>query len=238
MLGTFLKGASASALPLEFVGGVALNSSATQTPSYSLTGLSGGLDSAPSVGDIVIACIAFTNRINRDIQCTTSGYNKVVDLYVNNDLDCQLGVFYKILSAADTSVQFNLGTSTPSLFTVHVWRNPNTGTPLDVTPTTATAFNTGVPNAPSITTVTDNTIVIAVGAGAGNTDSPMEVNPTAPSGMGNFYQTLTSAAGAIAIASISRETAGAYDPPVFGGFTGDADNEKSSCAVTIALRPA
>jgi hypothetical protein len=237
MLGTFLKGAT-YAENLLFVGGDALSSAATQTPTFSLTGLTGGIESSPASGDIVIACVAFKNGTDRNIQCTTSGYTEVADLFAGSTNSCQLGVYYKVLSSAETSVSFNLGVSPSegSRFAVHVWRNLNS-TPLDATTTTATNSNTGVPDAPSITTVTSNAIVIAVGAAAGGTaglNSDL-ANLTVPSGMGNFFQSNSAEDSCIGIASIRRTTTGSYNPPAFGG--GNSSTRNSFCAATLALRP-
>lgn len=237
MLATFLKGATAAApgLPLEFVGGTAVSSStSTATPSFSLTSLTGGLASAPSIGDIVIACIAFKDTADRNIQCTTSGYTEVADLFANSSNDSHLGVYRKVLTEADTSVAFQLEVARTSRFAVHVWRNINP-TPLDATTTVVASNSSGVPNAPSITTVTDNAIVIAVGAAAGASGSTLS-NLTVPSGMENFFQVTASTNSCIGIASIARPSAGAYNPPAFGG--GNNQSINSFCAVTLALRPA
>jgi hypothetical protein len=219
---------------LEFVGGVALSSSATQTPSFSLTGLSGGLASAPSSGDIVIACVAFNNSTDRNIQVTTSGYTEVADLYSNRSQDGQLGVYYKVLTGADTSVAFDLGVSVGSFFVCHVWRNINS-TPLDATTTTAIDSG-GVPvNSPAITTTRANAIVIAVGAAGLGTSASA---PTVPSGMENLFQIFTtgsSGAAGIAIASAQVASPSTYDPPAFGGFS--TSSGSGWCAATLALRP-
>lgn len=219
---------------LKFVGGVALQGAATQTPSFSLTSLTGGIGASPSIGDIVIACVAFNNGTDRDIQCTTSGYSEIADLYSNSSNDGQLAVYYKVLTASDTSVAFDLGVSTASVFAAHVWRGIS-ATPLDAT--TTTAINTGRPNSPSITTVTNNAVVIAVGASGGATGGASLATPTVPTGMENFFQkTIGAPVAGIAIASVLVTPAGAYDPAGFGGFSGTASN--GACAATIALRPA
>jgi hypothetical protein len=244
MLATFLKGASAAG-GLEFVGGVALSSADTQspadtgTPSYSLTGLTGGLASAPAIGDIVIACVAFNNGTDRNIQCTTSGYTEVADLYHNSNNDAQLGVYYKVLTSADTSVAFNLGVNVRSVFCALVWRNIN-ATPLDATTTTATNTRTRA-DPPAITTVTNNAVVIAVGATAIRGDEVLAFT-AGPSGMTNFYtsQTATNSvpASSIGIASVVVPIAGSYDPGIFATTGSSATSTANSwCAATLALRP-
>ena len=67
---------------LEFVGGKAETISATRTPSFSLTNLTGGLASAPAAGDTVIACVAFINSTDRNLLQGFNGcrYNSCVRL--------------------------------------------------------------------------------------------------------------------------------------------------------------
>lgn len=216
---------------LTFVGGRAILAAATASPSFALTSLTGGAATEPAAGDVVIACVAFKNATNRDITCVTSGYTELADAYSNSQQDGQLGVFYKVLVSAETSVTFNIQTTAISSFATHVWRNVN-ATPLDTTTTVSTM--TGIPDAPSITTVTNDAVVIAVGAEAGG-NPPLDLaTPTVPSGMENFFQVNDDDQIAIGIASIARPTAGAYNPPAFGGFNSDAN--LGACAATIALR--
>jgi hypothetical protein len=219
---------------IQFVGGrAAVSSTSTATPTFDLTGLSGGIASAPSAGDIVIACISLKSGTDRDIQCTTSGFIELADLYANGTNDSQLGVFYKVLSTAETTVSFSFVLSTTSYFAVHVWRGQN-ATPLDATRTTTTNTTSGRPNAPAITTVTPGAVVIAVGAAAGASATPLS-NLTAPTDMVNFFQSTEADTASVGIASALRPTAGAFDPPTFGG--GSTNTANSSCAVTLALRP-
>jgi hypothetical protein len=220
---------------LAFVGGVGSSLTASTAPSYSLTSLTGGTNSAPSAGDLVVAAIQINDTTNRDITCTTSGYTEVADLYANNSGgdDCQLAVYYKVLTAADTSVAFSFGgASLASRFVVHVWRKPNL-TPLDATTTTATTTTYTSLDAPSITTATNNAVVIAIGAVADGDSSLTGIS--VPSGMSNFFSA-GAAANRLGIASIARATAGAYDPPAFG-ITGSPGGDASTCSATMALKP-
>lgn len=226
-----------SAKALTFVGGAGSQLTASTGPSYSLTSLTGGTDSAPSIGDLVIAVIQINDTTDRDITCTTSGYTEVADLRANNTSgsgdDCQLAVYYKVLAAADTTVAFSFGgASLTSRFVVHVWRNQNS-TPLDATTTTATTTTYTSLDAPSITTVTNNAVVIAIGAVADGDSNLTGIS--VPSGMSNFFSTGGSA-NRLGMASILRTTAGAYDPPAFG-VTGSPGADASTCSATMALRP-
>jgi Na+/melibiose symporter-like transporter len=144
-----------------------------------------------------------------------------------------LGIFYKILTEADTSVAFNIVSSVYSFFAAHVWRNPNS-TQLDVTANTRTDSSGGIPDCPAITTVTDKAIVLAVGAAAGSGTYALN-GFTVPSGMTNFFQDTISNIAGVAIASYLQTTAGAYNPPAFGG--GNSSSSCTYCAATLAIRP-
>ena len=225
MLFHSIQGAGGFNVPLQFVGGAGLNSASTSTPSFSLTGLTGGIASAPAAGDIVIVCIGINNTTDRNIQCTTSGYTEIFDLFNN---PAQFAAYYKILSSAETSIAFNVAVSVVSRICIHVWRNPN-ATQLDVSAVT-NSTTLSAPNAPSITTVTNNAVVIAMGRHeAGSAGSAL----TVPSGMENFFNN-SSTVSATAIASTFINPAGSYDPPTFGGGGGTSTR---NLAATIAIRP-
>lgn len=224
-------GAGAASTGLTFVGGAAFANSASQTPSCSLTGLTGGIASSPSAGDLVIACIGFNNLTNRDITCSTSGYTENVDLAnIGAATGAQMGVYIKTLSAADTSVAFNLGVSVASYFAVHVWRNVNATQP-DVTTTTSTASTSGPIDSPAISGLSANSVVLSIGlATAATTFTAM----TVPSGMENFFQaSITGGAGeGIAIASAVAGSS-SYNPAAFGG---GASGQGRTVSATFAIR--
>ena len=242
MLWNKLMGANAAG-GLEFVGGVALGSNSTgiQSPSFDLTGLTGGIASSPASGDIVICAVGFENGTDLNITCTTSGYTEVADLYQNASLDAQLGVYYKVLSSAETSVAFNLGAAITgrSRFVAHVWRFINT-IPQDAQIITAKlATKSDPPNAPATTTATPKAVVIAIGyytnlLSFGSTNT---LGLSSPSGMENFFTSSLGVRndGGIGIASAVVSSPSSYDPQAFG-FTGSGEPD-AWCAATIALRP-
>jgi hypothetical protein len=230
MLWHTLMGANAAG-GLQYVGGRYQNVF-SDTPTCSLTGLSGGIDSTPSVGDIVIATIT-VRSFSSTITCTTAGYTALANLYSSATNRNGLGCFYKVLSTAETTVSFSTGLSTNGVsFACHVWRNVNPTTPIDVTTTTLTS--TGIVNSPPITTVTNKCVILAVGSSSGLGGSYPLSLPTLPSGMDNLVRGESSDAHAIAIASFLLNDAGSFDPPEFGGFSTLSEN--GSCSATIALR--
>ena len=229
MLSRLLGGTSAG--DFVYVGGTT-SAGTGSSSTVSMTSLSGGIASQPSAGDLVIVGAGFENSTNRNIVMSTSGYTEVADLYANSREDSQLGVYYKRLATSET--QFTVTSSAFSVgwrIVVQVWRYSNPLDPFD-TFATAVVTNTGVPDAPTITTSVDNALVIVV-AHAAHEDTPAPL--TAPPGTENFLLAGSGSRSQTGMASIIRETAGAYDPPAFGG--GETDTDSSFCAVTLAFKP-
>lgn len=216
---------------LVYVGG---NTASTNDslPSVSLTSLTGGIDTRPRVGDIVIACATITASTDQNISIfSPSGYTELFDLYANDTYDSQLGVFWKIMTAEDTAVQIQMGAAGQNAAAVHVWRSINS-TPF-YTSNSATILNSGRPDAPAVTTTDPNTLIVVIGSAGGNGDISAL---TAPTGFSNFVTVRHSSnSAAIGIASNIVAATGSYDPPTFGG--GSTNTSNSACAVTLALRP-
>lgn len=237
MLAAKLLSVAQSAGNLQFVGGRAASSTG-QTPSYSLTGLTGGLASSPSIGDIVVVAVGFSDSTDRDITCTTAGYTELADLKVGTLAATQMGVFYKKLTSTDTSVAFGLGVSSNSVCAIHVWRGAsNTQPDSTTTTTTGSAASSQSIDAPAITTSTSNAVVLAF-AFANSNDIAISSYST-PSGMSNLFQAATGNAR-IGVASAVVSSPSSYNPPTFGtrgggngSFTGT-----TFCAATTAIRPA
>jgi hypothetical protein len=207
--------------------------------SITITNLTGGIATTPSAGDLIIVVVAPSEVIAVDetFSITTSGYTKVCDLYANYTYDAQLAVFYKRLTSAETVIGLDVDDEIEANVIVYVLRNTNSTSPLDVATQTVTG-SPATPDSGAITTVTNNSLVIAVGcaAGGGTFGSATRLTIlTVPSGMADFVRRGGNIIQ-IAIASILRETAGSYDPPTFGG--GSTASGTSYCAATLAIRPA
>lgn len=218
---------------LSYVGNIVSSVAHAQNVTFTITGLTGGSDSAPAIGDIVIVAIAFRKDSGDNaISCTTAGYTEIADLFANDTYDTNLAVYYKVLTTTETSVSFNSGSTTSNSYIqmcCQVWRGIDIVSPLDVSAVPAVIINTGTPNAPSISTVSANSIILAIGASVGASLT----NLTVPSGMSNFLFS-GGASVQLGIASYLQVNSGAYDPPAFGG--GGTSALSSSCAVTVALR--
>lgn len=227
--------AASSGGPPTFVGGTSGSFTDGGGGSISLTGLTGGIASAPSQNDIVIVVVSLGTQSARNI--SVSFGTSIAQLFSDDSFDCQLWARYKIMtSTPDTSINVSgTGNVTDATgYAVQVWRNINTTTPMDVTPTTATGLNTPQADPPSITPVTSGAIIIAMGGGGGGTLADY----TTPGSVTHFYQGwgADTQDGVAGIYSYESWTSGAYNPPTFGGGGGASTSAWAAC--TIALRPA
>lgn len=227
----------AHAAPLTYVGG-AEGAATSVAFNVSLTALTGGAASAAAAGDLVIVSDGFVGTTDGDPGVGTVGYTEIADLYRSDANDANFSVNWKIMGGTpDTTVSCNGSgvTTSVSVCAVHVWRNVDQTTPLDVTSTTATGANSGVPNGPAITPVTSGAVVVTAGLG---TSAAAITEVTVPTGYGNLVSAnpasdpgLTARIGVASKAWVS----GAEDPAAWGGF--DTANVNSWGAVTLAIRP-
>lgn len=239
MLARYLAGA-ANATTLQFVGGNKAILTSGSATTLSLTALTGGLASAAAAGDIVIATYIVNNFSDLALGITdgTNNYTLIGSELFRASSGSSTGsnvrVAYKILTGADASVTFAATTANkPSAGAVHVWRGAHKTTPIDVTPTTASANNSGRPNPPAVTPVTAGAKIIAVGGATASTSFTAFTS----SDLSNFFTQnafLTNYAG-LGIGSADW-TSGAFDPAAFGGG-GGTSTANSWVAMTFALRP-
>lgn len=217
-----------------FVGGKTAYANASGGPAISLRGLTGGIADEPAAGDIVIVATGYPSTADGDAGVTTIGYTELAEFYTTDTRDCNFAGAYKIMGGTpDTEFSVVQG-SRGHVTCVHVWRGIHPITPMDVTRTTASGFNGGLPDAPPITPVTAGAIVIAMGMGS--TPGPLESYST-PGGMTNGFSVGNQSStfhGICGIASYPWDS-GAYDPPAWTG--GSSDGSDSWGAITIALRP-
>jgi hypothetical protein len=203
----------------------------TSTTSQSLTNLTGGSNAAPQEGDLVVIAVATGSTALRSQAVT--GYTQIASLYSNDTEDTNLWVGYKIMSSTpDTTVTIPGSGNTDDAQTVaiQVWRNAQYE---DVA--TAIGSNTVLANPPSITTNTGNTIVLVIGAG-GHDVADEGAQTYAASYADNFLTigSNDSVDSTIGFGSVSRPTAGAYDPAAFTFSTSDS-LAFSFAAVTVVL---
>lgn len=230
-------------MALQYVGGNSGNSLDDTTTTVSLTALTGGIGSAALTGDIVI--VAVGNGANADLNASISsptGYSSpLCNLYANDSYDSNLSVFWKIMGVTpDTNVVTtgNSGSASNTNSTVvHVWRNIDSSTPIDVTTTGTTGKDGNQGNSPSISPTTSGAIVLSIVAcGHSSTQNP---TAAAPSGYSNLIYLDKSGVTRCIITAIASKVwsgSGAEDP---GAFTIDPDGGSATswCGATVVLRP-
>lgn len=235
---------------LEFVGGTTTGTSGGVTSyTVNLSGtLTGGTDSSPAAGDIVIVASGYgyaTSVARSTPTCTGNNGGAYTaahtGLWASDSWDTFYATLYKIQgSTPDTQLTITKD-STASYAgntAVHVWRGVDTSTPLDVAPVTATGTNGSRLNAPAITPITSGAVILAMGGGPlWNATGAI---PAFPSGMSNgigsnvngttcdFYMMVAS----------YEWSAGSYDPAAVTGGGGADDANGSWAGCTLALRPA
>lgn len=215
-------------MAIQFVG----RSSSATTP-LSLTALTGGIDTAARQDDLVVYVLSLPGTSDVNLAVTTTGYTEVADLYANDNTDTNISVGYKFMgSTPDTSIARPAGTGYALI--AHVWRGVDTSNPMDVTPTTATGTNTGVPIPPAITPTTAGAIVLCL-AGDGNISTPVSYTS---SQLSNFVSQSanTGSFGTVAGVGSFAWSGGTFTPTTWGGGTTSAN--ASYAAVSLALRPA
>lgn len=194
-----------------------------------------------AANDVMFLIYAFASSDNVDdnIAASTSGSTELADLFQNDNRECQLAAYRKVMpSTPDSSfVVTGGGSASDAAGAVeHMWTGVDTTTPEDATTTTAGNINSSIPDPPSITTVTDNAIVIA--GGAGTFSATRDTAVTQPAGYSNQLNDGANDTNAITVVMASKLVAshGAENPGAWSSWT-DAVTESWN-AVTIAVRPA
>ena len=192
--------------------------------------------------DLVIVSYAIgdNDNVDHDMAMVTTGYTEVADLFSDDTREANLGVFWKVMGATpDTSATVTgLGGIDASVGAVcMVFRGVDTTTPMDVTPTTATALSTFNPDPPSIDHLNPAGLwTVIAGASAHVVGSGTYTFPT-----GYTTDAIDKWSGDTTESTVGMgyNTAPA-DPENPGAMThsGTDNGAYASCAATLALRPA
>lgn len=238
-----LLASSAGYQTIEFVGGAVYTSFASSSARTMAlnSGLTGGIASSVSEGDLVIAAYSGYSTADRTLPITdgTTSYTLIgSELYSNDSNDTNLRVAYKFMgSTPDTTTTFDGGGATGDGAgrIVLVFRGVDPTTPLDVAAVTGTGINSCLANPPSITPVTPGAFIVAVGAGATGTTR----NTFSSSDLTDFFTGFSQQTrdGTIGAGHKDDWTSGAFNPSAFT-FGGSDSTSFSWAAVTLALRPA
>lgn len=225
-------------MALSYVGGVTGTAAGSTTAdlTISLTGLTGGSDSAPSEGDFVIVtvCIGASGETPAT-SLVTSGYTSLTQLFGDDTQDCFLQVHHKFMgSTPDTEVVVSRSGNINNALavTVQVFRGVDPTTPMDVTPVSATGINTGRPNPGAITPVTSGAWIVVCSGSGTSTGVTFTY-----SYLTNLLTVNSSDADDATIGSgyYTGWTSGSYDPAA--STTGSTSTFGAWCAYTLALRP-
>ncbi|MCX7616315.1 MAG: hypothetical protein N2Z68_02910 [Patescibacteria group bacterium] len=228
-----------AALSMSFVGSVEGSATDGNDVTLNFSGL--GLQE----GDLVVVAYAIGDNDNVDFNMailSPTGYTEVADLFANDTQDTSLGVYWKIMGATpDTSVTVDgLGGTDAAVSAVAmVFRGVDPTTPMDVTPTTATALNTMHPNPPSITPVSTGVWTVIAGA-SGHALNPANTNNpyTFPTGYTtNNVQRPENDTSDISVGLGYRTNPANPEDPGVMTHSGTDSANYSWAAVTLALRP-
>jgi uncharacterized protein YsxB (DUF464 family) len=187
--------------------------------------------------DIVIAIHQCRIDSNVDVGVSTAGYTEISDIFSDGSTtnDTNLSVSWKRMGATPDTTVTKLSPGGREVFIAYVFRGVDTTNPFDVTATTATGSGSGIPNNPSITPITNNSVVVAIGAGI----NAALTGATPPASFSESISILDIAVSARPLLSVAmrrwRTGDGAIDPAAWGNITDDAGY--AWAAVTLALRP-
>lgn len=224
-------------MAISYVGGKQAGAvgASSGTWSTSLTDLTGGSDSAPIEGDVVVITTVVGSNTTATATINTSGYASEVNLTSNDTYDTGLRVYWKAMGASpDTSVSINNAGNTQfaTAIDIHVYRGVNTTTPFDVTTTTATGTDTGQPNPPAITPSTAGAWILAAGGASSGSGSSFTSSDLSAFDGGIQSDTYPAFVGA---GHYTSWTSGSFNPAAWGG--GSTSTSASWAAATMALRP-
>lgn len=236
------RGAAAPAAG-SFVGAkvATFNSASDQT--IALSGLTGGLDTAPAAGDTVV--VGYATGVGPSggtgaNPFVTAGYTATNGVWGDSNDDIILSAGVKVMggspdaSVVVTGAAVNAAGHSPGIVIIQVFRGVNAVTPLDVAATTAVGSNSVV-NPAAITPVTASALLVVFG-GQGRDSS---VTAFTNSDLTNFVQINNHPfVDGIRFAGGYRQlgAASAYDPVAWGG--GNVEAGTAFAAITLALRPA
>lgn len=219
---------------ITFVGG---RSDSVASTTISLTGLTGGIDSEPQAGDVVVLAIAQGVDAGTVNNLSVSGYSNSVSQAVTSQSGDNLYVtlVYKVLTASDTEATVtNLDPAQGSVV-VHVWRYVDNTTPVDVTRTLNTTSN-ALPANPTIVPNTFGAQILSIVAIGSDITNRTWTNSSLDFVFSAADDSTTGNESHVGIGARPTKWAGsAYTPPAW--TTDDSDPTYASASITFALRP-
>jgi len=223
-----------------YVGGLSNSrAGAVTTYSQSLSGtLSGGTDTSPLEGDLVLVNVAAASANSyRPTTMAVSGWNNLAfqteEAVTNNSYQQISYLFMSATPETSITIPSTGNNRNAQTWTVQVFRNVDVNNPLAVVYATGNA--TGRPNPSAITPAAANSWILWLGSSAAATGATF----TAPTDFSTNWLTNTQADtydSSTGAGYYTGWSSGSYDPAAItaGGTTGSTD---SWVAATIALRP-
>lgn len=225
-------------MAIEYVGRKTTSGNGVSSATLNLSSFAAGETTPATIqeGDLVVVVLGRSSTSNLTLSLTTSGYTKLLDIYSDDSVDANMGVFYKFMgSTPDTTVAIPAGNNNDGyVFEVFVFRGVDQTTPVDVTTLSASGINGANINPPSITPVTDGAWLLV-----GGVNTYGSAPSASPSGITNEYIDATFSptrqAGS-AVAQVRNCTGGVAVN--IGQWTYSGDTADSWASFALALRPA
>jgi len=230
-------------MSISYVGGMSGAGSMASFPVTVTFALTGGTDSVPAASDLVVVTLdlAYSGAsISGIIQNASAvDYTLGAEAYGSDYCDSTCRVAYRFMPATpETTCVLDVASGSGTYaYTIHVYRNVDQSTPMDVTAVTANGNNTHLANPGSITPVTPGAWVHVGGAASCSSAGAVYTTTDLTNFISTLFYEILNYKSKVGAGYYPSWTSGAFDPAVFaGGGTNNTDN--SWAAVTLALRPA
>lgn len=227
-------------MAIVYVGGQ-VSSFAGKTSATTVTfSLTNGTNSVPQAYDLVIVAYG-VGSASSDRTLTINNPSAVAytlmgsELFQTDTFSSNLRVAYRFMPATpETTVDLSqtFSVQDAGAYTIHVFRNVDSTTPMDVTVVTAQAASSRLANPGPITPTTTGSLIYVAGSAAMGTGGTYTA-----AYLTDLRVTTQADTNDVNIASgYVAWTSGEYNPAAFGGGGTDSTND-SWTAITAALRP-
>lgn len=226
-------------MAISFVGYVNTAFTAGYTTAQTVNlNLTGGIDTQPRSGDIIVVsyAVGYTTALTPSV----TGYTTVVSKTAGA-FNASTGLFigYKIAGASETTLTLDAhgGTAaTGASASIFVFRGVDMTTPLDVAAVSASVTNSAKPTPPAITPVTSGAVILLVGAGAHSMDYQEFTDTNSLSVFARLWGVSTGRD--VVLGMGYKSWAGGTLTPTIYTFSTTDSIYWSNCSASIALRPA
>lgn len=218
------------------------NSGSVNGGSYTISFTIGFTGTIAANDVAILAAVVEHSTVEPTIQ--SGGWTSAVVVEANDSYDARMAVYYKVLTGTETGVTVAAtgDTNAAAAGVLMVFRGVDTTTPLDVTPTSNTTTNSGIPEFVSVTSSTSTVGKILIGA-AGSAHTRGSVFYTVPDGeYEQFKSGASNDSGDVTIGMGYQLTAGASATVTPTDFLWEPSSGDSSLysasAASIILRGA